>query len=53
LKDVIEAPKIWYAFKGQYRVGVLFTEWVKQIGADGYSEDAIGAAKVARQLLGI
>jgi methanogenic corrinoid protein MtbC1 len=27
-------------------------EWVKQIGADGYSEDAIGAIKVAKQLLG-
>jgi 5-methyltetrahydrofolate--homocysteine methyltransferase len=28
-------------------------EWVKQIGADGYSEDAIGAARVAKQLLGV
>jgi corrinoid protein of di/trimethylamine methyltransferase len=27
-------------------------EWVKQIGADGYSEDAIGAVIVARQLVG-
>lgn len=27
-------------------------EWVKEIGADGYSEDAIGAVKVARTLLG-
>jgi len=26
-------------------------EWVKEIGADGYSEDAIGAVKVARALV--
>ncbi len=28
-------------------------EWVQQIGADGYSEDAVGAVRVAKQLLGI
>ncbi|MFM8321872.1 MAG: corrinoid protein, partial [Chloroflexota bacterium] len=27
-------------------------EWVSEIGADGYSEDAIGAVSVARKLLG-
>ena len=27
-------------------------EWVAEIGADGYSEDAIGAVQVAKQLLG-
>ncbi len=27
-------------------------DWVQKIGADGYSEDAIGATQVARQLLG-
>ena len=27
-------------------------EWMAEIGADGYSEDAIGAVQVARQLLG-
>ncbi len=27
-------------------------DWVKEIGADGYSEDAIGAVAVAKQLLG-
>lgn len=26
-------------------------EWVKQIGADGYSEDAIGAVGIAKQLM--
>jgi len=28
-------------------------EWVQKIGADGYSEDAIGAVKVAKQVLGL
>lgn len=28
-------------------------EWVQEIGADGYSEDAIGAVQVAKQLLGV
>lgn len=28
-------------------------EWVKEIGADGYSEDALGAVKVASELLGV
>jgi corrinoid protein of di/trimethylamine methyltransferase len=27
-------------------------EWVKEIGADGYSEDAIGAVSVAKKLVG-
>jgi corrinoid protein of di/trimethylamine methyltransferase len=27
-------------------------EWVQEIGADGYSEDAIGAVQVARRLVG-
>jgi methanogenic corrinoid protein MtbC1 len=26
-------------------------EWVKRIGADGYSEDAIGAVQVAKTLV--
>jgi len=28
-------------------------EWVEQIGADGYSEDAIGAVGIAKQLVGV
>ncbi len=28
-------------------------DWVKAIGADGYSEDAIGAVMVAKQLVGV
>lgn len=28
-------------------------EWVQEIGADGYSEDAIGAVQVAKHLMGV
>jgi methanogenic corrinoid protein MtbC1 len=27
------------------------SEWVAEIGADGYSEDAIGAVQVAKKLV--
>jgi methanogenic corrinoid protein MtbC1 len=26
--------------------------WASEIGADGYAEDAVGAVKIARELLG-
>ncbi len=55
-KDVIEALEdIGLRDKVKVMVGgaPVTQEWVKQIGADGYSEDAIGAARVARQLLGV
>jgi corrinoid protein of di/trimethylamine methyltransferase len=55
-KDVIEALEdIGMRSKVKVMVGgaPVTQEWVKQIGADGYSEDAIGAAKVAKQLLGV
>ncbi len=29
----------------------LISEWVEEIGADGYSEDAVGAVAVAKALL--
>ncbi len=55
-KDVIEALED-VGLRGKVKVMVggapVTQEWVKQIGADAYSEDAIGAARVARQLLGI
>jgi trimethylamine corrinoid protein len=53
-KDVIEALEdIGIRSKVKVMVGgaPVTNEWVKQIGADGYSEDAIGAIKVAKQLL--
>ncbi len=54
-KDVIEALEdIGIRSKVKVMVGgaPVTREWVNQIGADGYSEDAIGAIKVAKQLLG-
>ena len=55
-KDVIEALEdVGMRAKVKVMVGgaPVTHEWVKQIGADGYSEDAIGAARVAKQLLGV
>ncbi len=55
-KDVIEALEdVGLRAKVKVMVGgaPVTQEWVKQIGADGYSEDAIGAARVAKQLLGV
>lgn len=54
-RDVVEAlddmglrPRIKVMVGGAPVTG----EWVKEIGADGYSEDAIGAVQVAKQLVG-
>lgn len=54
-RDVIEAlddmglrPRVKVMVGGAPVTG----EWVKEIGADGYSEDAIGAVAVARRLVG-
>jgi len=55
-KDVIEALEdVGMRSKVKVMVGgaPVTQEWVKQIGADGYSEDAIGAARIAKQLLGV
>ncbi len=55
-RDVIEALEdIGMRAKVKVMVGgaPVTQDWVKQIGADGYSEDAIGAARVAKQLLGV
>ncbi len=55
-KDVIEALEdMGMRSKVKVMVGgaPVTQEWVKQIGADGYSEDAIGAARIAKQLLGV
>ena len=54
-KDVIEALEdVGIRSKVKVMVGgaPVTKEWVKEIGADGYSEDAIGAIKVAKQVLG-
>ncbi len=55
-RDVIEALEdMGMREKVKVMVGgaPVTQEWVKQIGADGYSEDAIGAVSVARQLMGL
>jgi corrinoid protein of di/trimethylamine methyltransferase len=55
-RDVIEALEdVGMRAKVKVMVGgaPVTQDWVKQIGADGYSEDAIGAARVAKHLLGV
>ena len=55
-RDVIEALEdVGIRSKVKVLVGgaPVTKEWVKQIGADGYSEDAIGAIKVAKHVLGL
>ena len=55
-KDVIDALED-VGLRGKIKVMVggapVTQEWVRQIGADGYSEDAIGAARLAKALLGV
>ena len=54
-RDVVEALED-LGLRSQIKVMVggapVTGEWVREIGADGYSEDAIGAVQVARRLLG-
>jgi corrinoid protein of di/trimethylamine methyltransferase len=55
-RDVVEAlDDMGLRAKIKVMVGgaPVTQEWVQEIGADGYSEDAIGAVSVARQLLGV
>ena len=53
-RDVIEALDDM-GLRGQVKVMVggapVTKEWAKEIGADGYSEDAIGAVALAKQLV--
>lgn len=54
-KEVVEALAT-AGLQGKVKVMVggapVTRDWVKKIGADGYSEDAIGAVSVAKQLVG-
>lgn len=54
-KEVIEELKK-EGLRGKVKVMVggapVTRDWVKAIGADGYSEDAIGAVMIAKQLVG-
>lgn len=55
-RDVVEALDD-LGLRPQVKVMVggapVTREWVSEIGADGYSEDAIGAVQVAKQLMGV
>lgn len=54
-KDVIEAVEdVGLGDKVKVMVGgaPVTRQWMEEIGADGYSEDAIGAVNVAKELLG-
>jgi corrinoid protein of di/trimethylamine methyltransferase len=54
-RDVVEALEDM-GLRSKIKVMVggapVTSEWVKEIGADGYSEDAIGAVAVAKKLVG-
>ena len=55
-RDVIEALEdVGLRDKVKVMVGgaPVTQEWVQQIGADGYSEDAVGAVNLAKNLLGV
>lgn len=55
-RDVIEALEdVGLREKVKVMVGgaPVTQEWVQQIGADGYSEDAVGAVNLAKKLLGV
>jgi methanogenic corrinoid protein MtbC1 len=55
-RDVIEALEdVGVRDKVKVMVGgaPVTQEWVQQIGADGYSEDAVGAVNLAKKLLGV
>jgi len=54
-KEVIEELKsrgLRERFKVMVGGAPITRDWVKAIGADGYSEDAVGAVVVAKQLVG-
>ncbi len=55
-KEVIEELEK-EGLRGKFKVMVggapVTRDWVKAIGADGYSEDAIGAVTAAKQLVGV
>ncbi len=55
-RDVIEAlDDLGLRARVKVMVGgaPVTSEWVAEIGADGYSEDAIGAVEIAKRLVGV
>ena len=53
LVETLNAQGLRSQFKVMVGGAPVTREWVKLIGADGYSEDATGAVVVAKQLLGL
>ncbi len=55
-REVIEELKkegLRSRFKVMMGGAPITRDWVQKIGADGYSEDAVGAVVIAKQLLGV
>jgi methanogenic corrinoid protein MtbC1 len=54
-RDVIEALEDMGLENVKVMVGgaPVTRSWMEEIGADGYSEDAIGAVAVAKELMGV
>ena len=53
-KEVIdEVTKLGMKVKVMVGGAPVTREWVHKIEADGYSEDAIGAVNVAKELMGV
>jgi corrinoid protein of di/trimethylamine methyltransferase len=50
--ETLEKENIRGKFKIMVGGAPVTRDWVQKIGADGYSEDAIGAVNIAKQLLG-
>jgi corrinoid protein of di/trimethylamine methyltransferase len=50
--DELEKEGLRTRFKVMVGGAPITRDWVKHIGADGYSEDAVGAVVVAKQLVG-
>ena len=51
--EVLEKENIRGKFKIMVGGAPVTRDWVQKIGADGYSEDAIGAVNVAKSLMGV
>jgi trimethylamine corrinoid protein len=51
--ETLEKENIRGKFKIMVGGAPVTRDWVQKIGADGYSEDAIGAVNIAKQLLGL
>ena len=51
--EELEKEGLRSRFKVMVGGAPITRDWVQKIGADGYSEDAVGAVVIAKQLLGV